>query len=70
MGIIIIKYNKKEINKIFIEIIVAPSFTDKAVEILKGKKNIRILKLENISAAAIPAKTAITCVVINLSGLI
>jgi phosphoribosylaminoimidazolecarboxamide formyltransferase/IMP cyclohydrolase len=39
----------EEINKIFIEIIVAPSFTDKAVEILKGKKNIRILKLENIS---------------------
>lgn len=38
----------EEINKIFIEIIVAPSFTDKAIEILTQKKNIRILVLENI----------------------
>jgi phosphoribosylaminoimidazolecarboxamide formyltransferase/IMP cyclohydrolase len=37
-----------EINKIFIEIVVAPSYTKEAVEILKSKKNIRILKLENI----------------------
>lgn len=38
-----------EINKIFIEIVVAPSYTDEAIEILKRKKNIRILKLENIN---------------------
>ncbi len=36
------------INKIFIEIVVAPSFTAEALEILKSKKNIRILELANI----------------------
>ncbi len=36
------------INEIFIEIIIAPSFTDEAIEILTQKKNIRILKLDNI----------------------
>jgi len=38
----------KEINKIFIEIVVAPDYTKEALEILTSKKNIRILKLENI----------------------
>lgn len=37
-----------EINKIFIEIVVAPSYTDEALEILKKKKNIRLLELKNI----------------------
>lgn len=37
-----------EINKIFVEIIVAPSYSDKALETLKIRKNIRLLKLENI----------------------
>lgn len=37
-----------EINKIFLEIVLAPSFSDEAVEILTKKKNIRLLKLENI----------------------
>ena len=37
-----------EINKIFIEILLAPSFTDEALEILKKKQNIRLLKVENI----------------------
>ncbi len=37
-----------EINKIFIEIVVAPSFTEEALQILKQKKNIRLLKIENI----------------------
>lgn len=38
----------EKINEIFIEIIMAPSFTDKALEILTQKKNIRVLKIENI----------------------
>lgn len=38
----------EEINKIFVEIVVAPGYTDEALEILKSKKNIRILKLDNI----------------------
>ena len=39
-----------EINKIFIEIVMAPAYTDKALEILQQKKNIRLLQIEDISA--------------------
>lgn len=39
-----------EINKIFIEIVIAPAYTDGALEILQSKKNIRLLQLDNISA--------------------
>ena len=39
-----------EINKIFIEIVMAPSFTKVALEILEQKKNIRLLQIDNISA--------------------
>ncbi len=38
-----------ELSKIFLEIIIAPSFADDALEILKAKKNIRLLTLEDIS---------------------
>ncbi len=38
----------EKINEIFIEIVIAPSFTEEALKILTQKKNIRILKLENI----------------------
>jgi len=37
-----------EINKIFVEIVIAPGYTEEALNILKSKKNIRILQLENI----------------------
>lgn len=39
-----------EINKIFIEIVMAPAYTDKALEILESKKNIRLLQIDDISA--------------------
>ncbi|MDE7182334.1 MAG: bifunctional phosphoribosylaminoimidazolecarboxamide formyltransferase/IMP cyclohydrolase, partial [Clostridia bacterium] len=39
-----------EINKIFIEIVMAPAYTDGALEILKAKKNIRLLQIDDISA--------------------
>ena len=42
------KATAEEINKIFIEIVIAPDFTDEAMEILTQKKNIRLLKLPNI----------------------
>lgn len=42
------KATAEEINKIFIEIVVAPNFTEEALEVLTSKKNIRLLKLENI----------------------
>ncbi len=37
-----------EINNIFLEVVIAPSYSEKALEILKKKKNIRILELSNI----------------------
>lgn len=39
----------EEMHKIFLEIIVAPSFTPEAVEILSQKKNLRLLELPTIS---------------------
>lgn len=38
-----------EINKIFIEIVVAPSYSDEALKILMKKKNIRLLELPTIN---------------------
>lgn len=43
----------EQINKIFIEIVVAPSFSKEALDILCSKKNIRLLELPDI-ADAIP----------------
>ncbi len=40
----------EEINKIFIEIVMAPSYSEKALEILEQKKNIRLLQIDDISA--------------------
>ncbi len=39
----------KEIQKIFLEVIVAPSYTEEALKILQTKKNVRVLQLDNIS---------------------
>jgi phosphoribosylaminoimidazolecarboxamide formyltransferase/IMP cyclohydrolase len=39
-----------EINKIFVEIVIAPSYSEKALNILKSKKNIRVMQLDDISA--------------------
>ena len=41
-----------EISKIFVEIVIAPDFTEEALAILTQKKNIRLLKLEDILAPA------------------
>ncbi len=45
-----------EMSKVFYEIIIAPSFSSEALEILQKKKNIRLLELGNISAR-LPADT-------------
>lgn len=34
----------EELKRIFLEIVIAPSFTDEALEILKSKKNLRVIK--------------------------
>lgn len=39
----------EEMNKIFIDIVIAPSFTEQALNILKSKKNIRIMQLKDIT---------------------
>ena len=39
----------KEMSEMFLEVIVAPSYTDKALEILKEKKNVRVLLLPSIT---------------------
>lgn len=44
------KKTAEQMAKIFLEIVIAPDFTDEALEVLKTKKNLRILRLENISA--------------------
>lgn len=42
------KETAEEMHKIFLEIIIAPSYTQEALEILQQKKNLRILQLESI----------------------
>lgn len=41
------KETAKEMVKIFLEIVAAPEFDDDALEILKSKKNLRVLKFNN-----------------------
>lgn len=38
----------REMVKIFLEIVIAPSFTDEALEVLKVKKNLRVIKCKHI----------------------
>ncbi len=45
---VIDKATAEEINKIFIEIVIAPDFTKEAMEILTRKKNIRLLQLTDM----------------------
>ena len=39
----------KEMSEMFLEVIVAPSYTDEALALLKSKKNLRVLELPEIS---------------------
>ena len=41
-------------SEIFLEIVVAYDYTDEALEILKGKKNLRVLKLAKIESSLQP----------------
>lgn len=49
-----------EMAKIFLEVIVAPSFSKEALDILSKKKNIRLLQLENIGQKNTTAQKAKT----------
>lgn len=44
------KKTAEEMVKIFLEIIIAPSFSDEALEVLKTKKNLRLLELPDITS--------------------
>lgn len=43
------KKTAEEINKIFIEIVIAPSFSKEAIKILTQKENIRLLELKDVA---------------------
>ncbi|MDD4188806.1 MAG: bifunctional phosphoribosylaminoimidazolecarboxamide formyltransferase/IMP cyclohydrolase, partial [Eubacteriales bacterium] len=43
------KRTAEEMSKIFLEIVIAPSYSDEALLVLKKKKNMRILQLKNIA---------------------
>ncbi|MDR1953292.1 MAG: bifunctional phosphoribosylaminoimidazolecarboxamide formyltransferase/IMP cyclohydrolase [Clostridiales Family XIII bacterium] len=45
---IIDKHTAEEINKIFVEIVIAPGYTDEALDVLKEKPNTRVLELPNL----------------------
>jgi len=54
-GIVAVNYKvdkatAEEMNKIFLEIVAAPDYDEDALEVLKKKKNLRILKLTNLQA--------------------
>ncbi len=46
----------QEMAKIFLEAIIAPGFDNEALEILKGKNNLRLLEIEPIPAHVLPPK--------------
>lgn len=41
----------KEMSEIFLEVIIAPSYTDEAMAILKAKKNLRVLELSDVASS-------------------
>ncbi|MBU3181949.1 bifunctional phosphoribosylaminoimidazolecarboxamide formyltransferase/IMP cyclohydrolase [Clostridium psychrophilum] len=56
----IVAFNRKvdketalELKKIFLEVIIAPEFDDDALEVLKGKKNLRVIKCSSKSEGKI-----------------
>ncbi len=44
----------EKMSKVFLEVIVAPSYTDEAIEILSKKKNVRVLELKDIEVPQNP----------------
>jgi len=49
----------KEMNKVFLEIVIAPDYSQEALDELKKKKNLRIIKNANISAPICKGQRAI-----------
>ncbi len=53
------KATAEEIHKLFCEVVIAPSFDEDALEILKGKKNRILLTLKNIAFANTTVRTCL-----------
>ena len=53
----------REINKIFFEVLIAPAYTDEAVEVLKGKKNRIILVRQQVELPLKQFKTLLNGVI-------
>ena len=54
-----------EVNKIFCEVVVAPSYTDEALEILKSKKNRVLLTLNNYTPQETVLRTVLNGVLVQ-----
>lgn len=55
----------EEIHKLFCEVVIAPSFSDKALEILKGKKNRILLILNDVDLASTTVRTCLNGVLVQ-----
>jgi phosphoribosylaminoimidazolecarboxamide formyltransferase/IMP cyclohydrolase len=51
-----------EVNKVFAEIIIAPDYTDKALDVLKQKNDLRVLRLPEIEKRVPPGSLALRSV--------
>ncbi|MDO1448537.1 bifunctional phosphoribosylaminoimidazolecarboxamide formyltransferase/IMP cyclohydrolase [Rhodocytophaga aerolata] len=57
------KETAEELNKLFFEVLVAPSFTEEALQILKGKKNRILLKRKEVALPSVSVKTLLNGVI-------
>ena len=55
----------EEIHKLFCEVVIAPSFSDEAIEILKGKKNRILLVLKNFTPSDKIVRTCLNGVLVQ-----
>jgi phosphoribosylaminoimidazolecarboxamide formyltransferase / IMP cyclohydrolase len=59
------KDTAEAINKIFIEVLIAPGYSDEALAILKSKKNRIILKLKEVELPKMQMKTVLNGVIVQ-----
>jgi phosphoribosylaminoimidazolecarboxamide formyltransferase/IMP cyclohydrolase len=57
------KDTAEELNKLFFEVLVAPAFTDDALQILTGKKNRILLKRKSVTLPTVSVKTLLNGII-------
>jgi phosphoribosylaminoimidazolecarboxamide formyltransferase / IMP cyclohydrolase len=57
------KETAEELNKLFFEVLVAPAFTEEALQILTGKKNRILLKRKDVALPTVSVKTLLNGVI-------